>query len=414
MTRRTWALDVADAVRNGVDVLQKYSDEAEVIARSTTVALDNLKSHVGTLQSKFQKTQHWAHDMLDEHKSALSDWQASTDVLKELPVRKDIVKVLQPSSCDSTNGTTLHELVDIDRILKAESDLSGASDVFQSKLQELSKSVEAFLQSAAKVQKHGDSGPTSYGDSSGLLEESETLAKRISTDYEEVLRFQDNAKFISLASRRALVHTQELLPTLQTIATETRQAVTSAYEDRKSLLEKCLKTLRDISTIESGLGELQSQITALDVEPRGNEGLEAMNRVFQLPVAYGLTLIEAIRRSEWSYQVRSEVDTLHEDMAQQKDDEQRRRKKWVKAMSDYLQDVTDSEDPAIKVDILIPETDWPAAVRDEIFAYIDDLGALGVDDAVRQVTQMLRELDTAAKPRKRIPTAFKNGSVHEM
>lgn len=414
MTRRTWALDVADVVRNGVDVLQKYSDEAEVIARSTTVALDNLKSHVGTLQSKFQKTQRWAHDVLDEHKSALSDWQASTDVLKELPVRKDIVKVLQPGGCDSTNGTTLHELVDIDRILKAESDLFGASDVFQRKLQELTKSVEASLQSAAKVQEYGDSGPTSYGDSSGLLEESETLAKRISTDYEEVLRFQDNAKFISLASRRALVQTQELLPTLQTIATETRQAVTSVYEDRKSLLDKCLKTLRDISTIESGLGELQSQITALDVEPRGNDGLESMNRIFQLPVAYGLTLIEAIRRSEWSNQVRSEIDTLHEDMAQQKDDEQRRRKKWVKAMSDYLQDVTDGENPAIKVDILVPETDWPTAVRDEIFAYIDDLGALGIDDAVRQVTQMLRELDTAAKPRKRIPTAFKNGSVHEM
>jgi autophagy-related protein 11 len=414
MTRRTWALDVAEIVRNGVDTLQKYSDETEVIARSTTVALDNLKSHVGTLQNKFQKTQSWAYDMLEEHKSALSDWQASTNVLKELPARKDIIKVLQPSTDSSADSTTLHELVDIDRILKAESDLSGASDIFRSKLQELTKSVEALLQSTSKAQQHGESGPTNYGDSTGLLEESETLAKRISTDYEEVLRFQDNAKSISLASRRALVHTQELLPTLQTIANETRQAVSSAYEERKSHLEKCLRTLRDISMIESGLGELQSQITALDVEPRGSDGLEAMNRIFQLPVAYGSTLIEAIRRSEWSNQVRSDIDTLHEDMSQQKDDEQRRRKKWVKAMSDFLQDVTDVEDQAIKVEILIPDTNWPAAVRDEIFAYIDDLGALGIDDAVRQVTQMLRELDTAVKPRKRIPTAFKNGSVHEM
>lgn len=414
MTRRTWALDVAEVVRNGVDILQKYSDEAEVIARSTTVALDNLKSHVGTLQNKFQETQRWAHDMLEEHKSALSDWQASTDLLKELPVRKDVVKVLQPNSGSSTDSITLYELVDIGRMLKAESDLSGASDVFRTKLDQLTQSVDALLQSTSEVQKYGESGPTSYGDSSGLLEESETLAKRISTDYEEVLRFQDNAKSISLASRRALVHTQELLPTLQTIATETRQAVSSVYVDRKSSLEKCLKTLRDISTIESGLGELQSQITALDVEPRGNDGLEAMNRIFQLPVAYGLTLIEAIRRSEWSKQVRSELDTLHEDLSQQKDDEQRRRKKWVKAMSDFLQDVIDSGDQAIKVEILIPDTDWPTAVRDEIFAYIDDLGALGIDDAIRQVTQMLRELDTAAKTRKRIPTGFKNGSVHEM
>lgn len=414
MARRSWALDVAEIVRNGVDIVQKYSDEAEVIAKSTTVALDNLKSHVGTLQNKFQKTQRWAREMLEEHKGALNDWQASTDVLKELPVRKDIVKVLQPSSGDTTDSSTLHKLVDIDRMLEAESDLSEASDVFQTKLQDLERSVETLLQSTSKVQKYGESSPTSYGDASGLLEESETLAKRISTDYEEVLRFQDSAKSISLASRRALVHTQEFLPTLQTIVTETRQALTSVCEDRRSLLEKCLKTLREISMIESGLGELQAQITALDVESRGNDGLEAMNRVFQLPVAYGLTLIEAIRRSEWSNQARAEIGTIHEDMAQQKDDEQRRRKKWIKAMSDFLQDITDSEDSAMKVEILIPDTDWPTAVRDEIFAYIDDLGALGIDDAVRQVTQMLRELDTAAKPRKRIPAAFKNGSVHEM
>ena len=414
MTRRTWALDVAEIVRNGVEIVQKYSDEAEVIARSTTVALDNLKSHVGTVQNKFQKTQRWALDMLEEHKSALSDWQASTDVLKELPVRNDIVKVLQPSSSDNTDTSTLYSLVDMDKMLKAETDLSNASDVFQAKLKELGESVEELLQSTSKVQKNGESDPPNYGDSSGLLEESETLAKRISTDYEEVLRFQDNAKSIALASRRALVHTQEFLPMLQTIVSETRQAVTSVCEDRTTLLQKCMKTLQEISTIESGLGELQSQITALDVEPHGNDGLEAMNRIFQLPVAYGLTLIEAIRRSEWSNQVKSEIDTLHQDIAQQKDDEQRRRRKWVKAMSEYLQDVSDSEDSAMKVDILIPDTDWPSAVRDEIFAYIDDLGALGIDDAVRQVTQMLRELDTAAKPRKKIPAAFKNGSVLEM
>ena len=414
MTRRTWALDVAEIVRNGVEIVQKYSDEAEVIARSTTVALDNLKSHVGTVQNKFQKTQRWALDMLEEHKSALSDWQASTDVLKELPVRNDIVKVLQPSSSDNTDTSTLYSLVDMDKMLKAETDLSNASDVFQAKLQELGESVEELLQKTSKVQKNGESDPPNYGDSSGLLEESETLAKRISTDYEEVLRFQDNAKSIALASRRALVHTQEFLPMLQTIVSETRQAVTSVCEDRTTLLQKCMKTLQEISTIESGLGELQSQITALDVEPHGNDGLEAMNRIFQLPVAYGLTLIEAIRRYEWSNQVKSEIDTLHQDIAQQKDDEQRRRRKWVKAMSEYLQDVSDSEDSAMKVDILIPDTDWPSAIRDEIFAYIDDLGALGIDDAVRQVTQMLRELDTAAKPRKKIPAAFKNGSVLEM
>jgi autophagy-related protein 11 len=415
MARRAWALDVAEIVRNGVDAVQKNVDEAEVIARSTAVALDNLKSHVGTLQNKFQKTQRWANDMLEEHKAALSDWRASVDVLNDLPVRRDIVKILQPSSGGGADGSTstLHELVDVDRLQKAESDLSEASNSFQNNLQDLEHSVETLLQSTIKVQKYGESSLTN-GDASGLLEESETLAKRISTEYEEVLRLPDTAKSVSLASRRALVHTQEFLPTLHAILGETRQALTSVSEDRKGALENCLLALREISAIESGLGELQSQITALNVESQGADGLEAINRIFYMPIAYGSTLVEAIRRSEWCVQLRADGDAMHENISHQRDDEERRRKKWVKTMSDYLQDVTDSAGPAIKVDVTIPDTDWPVAARDEIFAYIDDLTALGIEDAVRQVTQMLRELDTPAKLRKRLPSTFKNGSVHEM
>lgn len=415
MARRTWALDVADIVRNGVDAVQKNADEAEVIARSTAVALDNLKSHVSTLQNKFQKTQQWANDMLEEHKAALSDWRASVDVLNDLPVRKDIVRILQPSSGGATDDSTstLHELVDVDRLQKGESDLTEASDVFQNNLEELEHSVEALLQTTTKVEKYGQSSLTN-GDANGLLEESETFAKRISTDYEDVLQLPDTAKSVSLASRRALVHTQDYLPTLQAIFSETRQALNSVYEDRKSALESCLIALREISTIESGLGELQSQITALKVESRGADGLEVINRIFYLPIAYGSTLVEAIRRSEWSVQLRADGDAMYENISHQRDDEERRRKKWLKAMTEYLQDVTDSVGPALKLEVTIPDTDWPAAARDEIFAYIEDLRALGIEDAVRQVTQMLRELDISAKQRKKLPSTFKNGSVHEM
>ena len=413
MARRGWALEAFDIARAGVENIELCADEATVIARSMKVALDNLRNHVTTLRQRFEETHLWAQGYIQEHRDVLKDWQASAATLSELPVREDVARVLRRSGEHDSIGTsgpigTLLDLVDRDGLQTVADSVEKSSADFERRLQELHSGMDKLNSDTNEA--YGQSTQVPDYDTDALLEEVETLAKRISSDYEDVVQMQDNQKSVIAASRKAAVHTRELLPALQGVVEETVQASFSASEARNKASQDWYSTLQTISSIQSRLAELQAAITDLDFQE--NDNFAALNRVFQLPLVYGATLVEATRRSEWTEKMRTEVDTLHEDLSQQTEEEQRRRKKWIASHSEFLNEDMTVKDALVDLKATAPRNSWPYVSRDEIFAWIDDLRALGIDEAVQSVMQRMKELD--APVRKQRPKPFKNGSIHDL
>ncbi|KAJ9610197.1 oligomeric, coiled-coil, peripheral membrane protein [Cladophialophora chaetospira] len=413
MTRRTWALEAFEIARTGVENIEICADEASVIARSMNIALDNLRNHVTTLQQRFEETNQWAQGYIQEHRDVLKDWQGSADTLAELPVREDVARVLRRSvGSDNTGATapigTLFDVIDRDALHNSAESVRQNSADFEKRLQELRSGMERLKHDTDAAQARSTQVPD-Y-DTNALLEETETLAKRIMSDYEDVIQMQENQKSLIAASRKAATHTRELLPALQGVVAETVQASLGASEARNTASKEWYSTLQTISSIQSRLAELQSAITNLDFQD--NDNFAALNRVFQLPLVYGATLVEATRRSEWTEKMRTEVDTLHEDLSQQTEEEQRRRKKWAASHNEFLNEDMNAKDALIDLKASAPRNSWPFVSRDEIFAWVDDLRALGIDDAVQSVMQRMKDLD--APVRKQKPKPFKNGSIHDL
>jgi autophagy-related protein 11 len=413
MQRRAWAHEAIEVARAGVENIEICADEASVIARSMKVALDNLRNHVTTLQQRFEETTQWAQGYIQEHRGVLNDWQASADTLAELPVREDVAKVLRrPAEQDHSGPSapvgTLFDLIDRDALQAAAESVSRSSADFEKRLQDLLSGMEKLKQDTDAAQ--GRSTQIPDYDTNALLEETETLAKRITSDCEDVLQMQENQKSVVAASRKAATHTRELLPALQGVVGETIQASSSASDARTAASRDWYSTLQAISRIQSRLAELQSAITNLDFQD--NDNLAALGRVFQLPLVYGATLVEATRRSEWTEKMRTEVDALHEDLSQQTEEEQRRRKKWTASHSDFLSDDMNAKDALIDLKATAPRNSWPFVSRDEIFAWVDDLRALGIDDAVQSIMQRMKDLDAPVRKQKLKP--FKNGSIHDL
>lgn len=411
--RQDWSLRAFEVARNGVDNLELCADEATVIARSMKVALDNLRNHVTNLQQKFEETKQWAEGYIQEHRSVLKEWQASANLLAELPVREDVAKILgRTGNMDSGPFTspvgTLVDLVDQDALQNAAVSVERTSAEFEDKLKTLQADMEALRTDAEDADHHSPQIPDI--DTNALMDETETLANRIHTDLEDILNLPDNQKSIVAASRKAAVHTRELLPALQGVVDEIIQASSSASEARTTISTQWYSTLQTISKLQSRLADVQPRIFNLDFQDVDNWQL--LNKVFQLPLVYGDTLIEATRRSEWTERMRIEVDSLHEDLSHQTEEEQRRRKKWATAHSEFLSGELNAKDALIDLKASSPRNSWPFVNRDEIFAWIDDLRALGINDAVQAVTQRLKDLDTSIKTTK--PKPFKNGSVHDL
>ncbi|KAK5106614.1 oligomeric, coiled-coil, peripheral membrane protein [Lithohypha guttulata] len=417
--RRTWSLEAVDIVKSLSGRSTQLAETCENIDRSTIVALDNLKNHVSNLQGLFEKTQAWASETKQEHADMLREWRSMTDTLKELPIREDVARLMDGQPKENVRGDTtdtMFTILDLEELESADTTLRRCAGDFTTQINAIAGSMERLTDDSdnatALVQVEWPNLETE-----GLIQEVETLVKKIDGDYSDVLRATSDTKAISKVSRVAANHTNSLLPGIQEVVQESIQVYTNAIEHKRTLTKVCFRVLRAISQIQSTLAGLQGRIQNLTLDEEGQQSLETLDRVFRLPSAYGSILIEAVRRSEWNDRTLADLKSLKDELSQHKDDELRRRKKWTNNMSTFLNEDTvagsANANTLSEFSFSTPSNPWPFVGREEIFSYIDDLRALEINDAVAQATQQLRDLDTPSKPRRSRPRPFKNGSIHD-
>lgn len=414
-SRKQWSSEAVDIVRDLSTETAQLFEACEIIDRSTIVALDNLQNHVASLKSSFEKTQAWANDTLQEHSNILQEWEGMAQLLKELPIREDMARLMangNASEVSSQSGGTMFALLDPSVLAKANATLESSSNGFRSHVDALTGAV-ANLDKDASTAVDTTQIEWPNLDADSLLQEAETLATKIAADYDDVLRVGADNKAISKVSRVAAGHTNDLLPGLQEIVVESIQVRQNAFEHRNQLSRMCFRVLREVSKIQSTLAGLQTQMSNLALSEEGQSSLDILDRVFRLPSAYGSILIEAIRRSEWNDTTVAELNSLKDEMTQHKEEEVRRRKKWTNMMNDFLTEDSASTQSISEFAFSTPANPWPFVSREEIFSYVDDLRALEINDAVEQVTQGLRDLESPVKTRRLKPKTFKNGSIHD-
>ena len=421
MGRRTWALEVTESAESYRDHIQKNVDRTNVVTRAARVALGNLKNHVSSIQHKYEGTRKWARDALRDHRGVLDDWQGSLKTIQQVPARTDFSFLKRPSTptgyaADKADGGTgtLDEYLNARDVEDAAQRLATASASFAANVKDLEDAIRDLVSDTVILEGNQQVESSSrQEEADSLFEEVETLAKKISSDYEDMLRLHDNPKSLATASRKALVQTRDFLPSMKATLDELRRLANSSDDTRHEVMQSSIQTLRDISLIESGLPGIQSHVASLGMDSDCVEAFDTINNMFQLPLVYGSTLIESIRRSEWVEKMRSESNLLNDEMNILKDDEHRRRKRWAKSMGELLHEAPDSANIGITVHPPASSDLWPAMTRDEIFTYVEDLRNLGINGAVQQITQLMKDLEQPIKTRLRSMKAFKNGSIHE-
>lgn len=111
----------------------------------------------------------------------------------------------------------------------------------------------------------------------------------------------------------------------------------------------------------------------------------------------------------------ADSSSLVEEIATYKEEESRRRKKWDKDMNGTVDlESLDGMALGIEVNVQAQKQKWPKVSRDDITDYIQRLKELdGVDEAFKELEELVKTLDAPSKQQARRAKAFKNGSVHE-
>ncbi|WEW55140.1 oligomeric, coiled-coil, peripheral membrane protein [Emydomyces testavorans] len=413
MARRSWALNLNTKCTQITKAIDQHNERTDVIHRSVGVALENLKSHVGNLEQKLQEAQTWANDLLREQQLALGGWQRGFAHLESIPAKKEFPFLRRPMTprmaSDGSSGT-LKDYVDLEQTKRAASQVSALSAHFSRHMDEIEKAVGDVANQTETLIQEAQIPPIE--NAGGLLEEIETIAKKISSDYEHILSLPNTSKTLSSISRMALNHTEDLLPSMVEISLEMQNALVQAVKDRNLAMKSSVQHMQTISAIESRLASVQAEIANLDVD---GDAFENLCVVFHIPVVYGSVLIEAVRRREWCDKVKTDSLALAEELAVFRDEEQRRRKKWMKNMGSFLT-ITDDGTPGVEVDLRDGKgPEWPQVSRTDIETYLQDIKTKdGMELAAQELTQLYKDLDAPTRQQRRRAKAFKHGSVIDM
>ncbi|KAF9889059.1 oligomeric, coiled-coil, peripheral membrane protein [Aspergillus nanangensis] len=412
MARSTWASNLTERCGSMDRSIHEHTERTDIINRAAGVAMENLKSHVGTLEHRFQEAQTWANDLLKEQQMALDGWKRALATLETIPSRKDFTFLGRPSTPKNDGDKpvgTLQDYVDVDDVQKAGAEAAVVYQRFTRQLEDVEQAVTGIATDTQNLVE--ETAPSGVESVEGLLQEVETIAKKIQSDYQHVQSLSNNPKTLANVSRLALSHTKDLLPSLLDISTEIQAGLEEAVRRYNAAAKTAFSHMRQISFLESRLADVQSQINNFNFQ---SHAFDSLYIVFHMPLVYGSVLIESVRRREFSDKVKTDSATIAEEMAVFQDEEERRRKKWTKNMAEFIT-ITDTTTLGVEVNLRGEEYEWPVVNRKEIEAYIEDLKTKGAMASLSQdLAQMFKELDAPTRQQRRRAKAFKQGSVFDL
>ncbi|KKY26748.1 putative taz1-interacting factor 1 [Phaeomoniella chlamydospora] len=376
------------------------------------------------MQTRLAETRTWAQETIKDQKAAVDGLEDGLKTLSRIPARKEYTFLLRRPSTptkrstkSNLQGETLQAFVNVSDLQNATAQMSRSSQALEQAFNNVDSALHNVASetiTAVEDVQSSPSQPLSEEDIANLFEESETFAKKINSDYEHILRLPDNSKSIASTSRMALGHTRDFLPSLKAVAQEIDQAVRTCIQTRNAAVRSALHNMQNISVIESGLASIQGQIQSLDVDEDGLDAFDTLDLVYRLPVAYASVLVESVRRSEWDEKIKADSASLAEEMALYKDEEQHRRRKWMKSMAPFIDETQDMSATEMEINLRGTGDAWPRVSREEIDNYAESLRKSGDLEGYEEVIKMIRELDSPTKQQRKRAKAFKNGSVFDV
>jgi chromosome segregation ATPase len=188
-----------------------------------------------------------------------------------------------------------------------------------------------------------------------------------------------------------------------------REAVQRLTQDRNDILERSLHLLVDISGIQSEFTETGSLLAAVDADLHSNklDGFKHLHRLKNMLWAYGATVVEVVRRREFSKHFLGKSQSLAELMAKLSASEWKRRQFYRSDVSSLLPwEVKGMDDKPPSLEITTPR------VSNEGTADLSPADLQALYELLDQVDLRLREEaegeDAAASPIPEVKAALQS------
>jgi autophagy-related protein 11 len=426
--RRDWAVAILQKSQSLSRTAQRYFEDQGVIDRAGRIAVGNHDIHIKNLEQKHLEARSWYDDVSKEQEDNVRTWERDFSQLEYLPAKREFLRFITKGVQQGQNGqrasptrvTTLKEYMDYEAVRKASSVSRKTNEAFGTRLSSMGSQIEKIGSDYQELlgavdQSQSRSAIDDVGEPQRLLDEIEAVVKKVDSDYEHVLSLPANPKSIAQVSKMALLHTRNYLPAVLEYSAEMGDLVRRSVEQKNASVANAVESMRGIATIESIISTVDRELKKLDFTPEGLEAFELMSLVSRIPFVYGSLLIEAVRRNEWLEKMKKDSSALAEEMAGFQDEEERRRKRWLKPIQDLINaEAVQGNILGLEMNIQGEKQSWPVVTREEVQEYLQVLQTLErQESSVGPLIQAFKDIDKPTKQQVKRAKGFKAGSVHE-
>ncbi|KAK9371288.1 hypothetical protein V1509DRAFT_614216 [Lipomyces kononenkoae] len=422
--------------------------EITVIRKSVDVAMAHLTQHLTNIEKSFKDVLGLAVSISQEQST--TDWNASLVRLERLNV------------IDGFGGGKLSAWVNHDKVRTIQNDLSFNSQNIRDRVRDIkfvsdkvSADSEALQRDIAAWNDIESKLVDGWDNTSSILEDLQAIVQKINKDAEYIADLPNTPASIRSISRMASLHQREYLPTISGAVSELWEYNRNAQSRKAAVQISSLRHLHTLSMVQSRASPIRPDLASVERELEGSQAsLGVLKQMDNLPLIYGSLLVESIRRLEWNQRIKSLTSEVAEEFATWKEDEQKRRTKWLKRFGGNLdtfeQTFTNSMNTtggdranataaqamsmnsmynlknasaslfAVELNLISSKEEGVLSVtREDIAAFIESLKKVdGTEAMLSEIQEMVAELDHTNQDRstvseRRRERLFKTGSFTE-
>lgn len=417
--RAKWSSSLLTLSHELFEAIESNVIEITIIKQAVDISLTHLRHHSASIVKSLESTA-VISNTLNENAEADANWKQALEVSSKIPIHKSLL-------AGHSNSTHLSDWIDHSEIqtvsTRFENDRSSISSSLQtiySKVDEMLAKVNT-LESNAKIWFGAPTAPilseaelnsssidTSYWKAyNELAEDIAALVQKIQSDCTYVATLSDTSRHINNALRITQLHEREFLSKAQDLIKELWDIHEQWAQSKAFNTLKSISLLRTISQIQVFSSPLRQQINDISSSLKTAEfDRVVISRAIDMPYLYGALLFELVRRDEWLDVMKARVAQTAELMAGWREDEIKRRTKWIRQLGGSLGMLKriggggssgpgDSSDvPGVEITIInSSESKSYSLARKDIEQYLTLLKSLNLEEEYLELSKLVAKSD---------------------
>ena len=417
--RSNWARELANKTPDTSQSVLKLNNEIGRVQRACTIGVRGVEKHMEKRKSMYEDALDWARDLEQEQSYALFHCEQHLDKLSKITAIPEVIRCLGAkldpelvNASDSSPQVTLQDIVTPAEVNEAVKVGGVFSNRFGNRINAMVEDFEEMIQTAEDIggrfyQEMIESNPSVEPQVRQASEEITAILENIQRDYRRI----ETMPNVYNASEMAAAQTTDLLPSLVRAVSGVHQLLRQITQRKNQVVLTAVNYLQKVSRFETRAAVVRKQGSELNVENEFSEVFILVDFVMQLPLVYGIILIECCRRNEWSQKRAILSSSSTEESLTLSPKEQERRENWAEIVGDFVNPDVLNE-TAMRTDI--HDSDWPKVTRDDLDQYGINIRSLsGLEKEVREFEYELNSLSKDTVQRSRKAKGFKNGSLRD-